>query len=189
MSAADQPELDDVLEAFMLDASEEGALARYLCEYPQFAGPLLQLAHESRREVPDEDPALDANGRAAIEAGWARLDAAWPAQTGSLFAGRAPAEYGRVATELRVPRQLISALRDGRVIVETVPGGFLRRLAAALGGTVDELLESIGARPALARSYKAEQRPAAKEAVPFEQAMVEARVPEERRVEILAEVD
>ena len=189
MSASDRPELDDVLEAFMLDASEEGALARYLCEYPQFAGPLLQLAHEVRRDLPDEYPALDAAGRAAIEAGWVRLDAAWPAEARSLFAGRSPAEYGRVATELRVPRQLISALRDGRVILETVPGGFLRRLASALGGTIDELLASIGARPALARSYKAEQRPAPQEPVPFEQAMVEARVPEERRIEILADVD
>lgn len=189
MSAADQPELDDVLEAFMLDASEEGALARYLCEYPQFAGPLLQLAHEVRRDVPDENPALDAAGRAAIEEGWAGLDAAWPAEARSLFAGRSPAEYGRVATELRVPRQLISALRDGRVILDTVPGGFLRRLALALGGTIDELRASIGTRPALARSYKAEQRPAAQEPVPFDQAMVEARVPEERRIEILADVD
>lgn len=189
MSAAVQPELEDVLEAFMLDASEEGALAQYLSDYPQFAGALLRLAHEIRRDPPDEDPPLDAGGRAAIEAGWAEIDAAWPAESRNLFAGRSPTEYGRVAAELRVPRQLISAMRDGRILVETVPRGFLRRLAAALGGTLDDLIASLGARPALARSYKSEERPAAKQPVPFEVGMVEARVPEERRSEILADVD
>lgn len=187
MSPAVHPELEDVLEAFALEAAEEGALARYLRDYPQFAGPLVDLAHEAWRVQPDEDQPLDEAGRAAIEAGWSQLEKQWPAEGRNLFAGRAPAEYGRVANDLGIPRQLVSAIRDGKVLLETVPRTFLQRFASALGGTLEDLRGSIGGSPALARSYKSEERPSVQPPVSFEQALIDARVPEERQAQLLAE--
>lgn len=187
MSPGVEPELEDVLEAFMLDAAEEGALVRYLGDYPQYRAQLLDLAHEMARPVPDELPPLDQPCREAVARGWEKLSAGWPAGERNLFAELAPADYGRVARELSVPRQLLAAIREGRVIASTIPRRFMGELARALRGTVDELVSSIGAGPQLARSYKSEQRPAKNEPVSFEQALIEARVPEGERERLLAD--
>lgn len=187
MSPGVQPELEDVLEAFMLDADEQGALARYLSDYPQYRAQLLDLAHQMRSVLPDELPPLGEPCQQAIRRGWEQLSAAWPAAERNLFADLAPADYGRVAKELSVPRQVLSGIRDGRVLTPTIPNGFMRRLAEALRGTVEDLASSIGGTRSLAPSYKSEQRPEARAAVSFEQALIEARVPEAERQRLLAD--
>lgn len=187
MSPGAQPELEDVLEAFMLDAEQEGVLAQYLSDYPQYSAQLLDLAHQMRSVPPDELPPLGQPCQDAIRKGFEQLSAAWPAQERNLFAGLAPTDYGRVAKDLSVPRQVLSGIRDGRVLVPTIPTRFMRRLAEALRGTVDELTASIGGVPATARSYKSKERPETRDAVSFEQALVDARVPAEEREHLLAD--
>ena len=187
MSPGVMPELEDVLETFMLDADEQGALARYLSDYPQFKAELLDLAHQMARDEPDELPPIGDPCKDAIRRGWEKLSASWPATDRNLFADLSPADYGRVAKELSVPRQILAAIRDGRVLVPTIPAGFMRHLADALRGSVEELASSIGGRTASVRSYKSEQRPESAAAVSFEQALMDARVPEDERKRLLAD--
>jgi hypothetical protein len=187
MSPVDQPELENVLEAFMLDADSEAALARYLSDYPQYRAELLDLAHQMRSVIPDELPPLDQPCRDAIAKGWEKLSAAWPVSERNLFADLSPADYGRVASELGVPRQVLAGIRDGRVLAETIPGRVMRQLAESLCGTLEELAGSIGAAPVPARSYKSEERPERSSAISFEQALIDARVPEEQRERLLAD--
>jgi hypothetical protein len=187
MSPVIQPALEDVLEAFMLDADDEGVLARYLSDYPQYRAELLDLAHQMEAVVPDELPPLDQPCRDAIARGWERLRAAWPAGERNLFADLSPTDYGRVASELSVPRQVLAAIRDGRILAETIPGRFMQQLAQSLRGTLGELGASIGAGAALSPSYKSDERPQRSAPISFEQALIEARVPEEERQRLLAD--
>ena len=187
MSPGVQPELEDVLEAFILDAEEQGALAQYLSDYPQFGAELLDLAHQMARVEPDELPPLGQPCQEAVRKGWETLSATWPAAERNLFADLVPADYGRVASELKVPRQVLAGIRDGRVLLPTIPAGFMRRLAQLLRGSVEDLALSIRGTPALARSYKSEQRPEAGAAISFEQALIEARVSEDERKRLLAD--
>lgn len=190
MSAA-TPSRDDVLESFLIDSHEAGALLRYLRAYPAFAVELIDLVHEMRRDIPDAAEAFTQEERAAIDAAVRVAGSAWPAApAGSqdLFAVLGPADYGRLSATLDVPRQVVAAIRNRRAIPETIPRGFLRRMADALNGSVDDLLFSMGAR-SLAASFKAVERPASVAPVSFEQILIEARVPEERRRAIMAERD
>lgn len=187
MSSGLQPVLEDVLEAFMLDAEDEGALARYLDDYPQYRAELLDLAHQMDSVVPNELPPLDQPCRDAIARGWDRLRTAWPADERNLFADLSPADYARVAGELSIPRQVLAGIRDGRILAETIPGRFMRQLAQSLRGTLGELGASIGVGPALAQSYKSEERPERSAAISFEQALIDARVPEDQRQRLLAD--
>lgn len=187
MSAPDVT-LDAVLESYMLEADNEGTLATYLTRYPQFAIQLLDLAHQSQRVLSDEIPELDAAGSRAVDAALAAAIQGWPSTIGSrdLFADLKPADYGRLSGALGVPRQVLGAVRDGLAIVETIPHGWLRRFAEALNGSTDDLLASIGGRRPAA-SYKSEERPAEPRPVPFSQILVEAKVSEERRAEIMSD--
>jgi hypothetical protein len=186
MSPAVQPALEDVLEAFMLDCGREGALADYLRDYPQFAAELVDLAHEMSATIPDEPPTLDEPCRLAIRKGWEQLRAAWPQTNRNLFAGLSPADYGRVASEVDVPRQILAAIRDGGIIMASIPASFMRRLGTALSGTAEELGASVG-RGRLQAQYKSEERPEAKPPVTFEQALIDARVSDEQRARLLAD--
>lgn len=181
------PTLDAVLESYMLDADVEGALTSYLRRYPQFALELVDLAHQSRRAPSDGQAELDAQALASIEAVTTRALAAWPQAEGrrNLFADLRPADYGRLSNALGVPRQVIGAVKDGLAIGTSIPTGWLQRLAEELGGTASQLLASIGVGPRAA-SYKSEERPEAKEAVAFEQILIEAKVDEKRRAEIMS---
>lgn len=184
------PLLDDVLESFMLDCSEPNALKRYVALYPDYALALVDLAHNIAGPTSDEPMPLDAAERSILDDAVASAASSWPAEaagTRDLFVMLGPADYGRVSAELGVPRQVVAAVRNRRAIPDTIPRGFLRRMATALGGTIDDLLASIGAAPVAAASYKAVEQPAAAAAVTFEQILIDARVSPERRAEIMAD--
>lgn len=188
--SAEEPTLDAVLEAFMMDAHQDGALATYLQRHPQFSLELIDLSHEMHRAPADEPPPLDHAARTSMDAVVARVLEAWPVREGArnLFAELRPADYGRVSKTMGVPRGVIGAVKDGLAIWSTIPRKWLARLAAALGGTVDELRASIGGASPQA-SYKSETRPERKDPVPFEQLLIEARVDDARRAEIMEDGD
>ncbi|GAA4025177.1 hypothetical protein GCM10022280_27560 [Sphingomonas swuensis] len=187
MSPGVRPELEDVLEAFMLDADETGALARYLGDYPQYKAELIDLAHQMGSTEPDELPPMGDPCQAVIRKGWETLSAAWPGIERNLFVSLSPADYGRVAKELSIPLQVLAAIRDGRVLLESIPAAFMRRLAASLNGSLEQLRASFGGELAAARSYKSEQRPETSAPVSFEQLLIAARVPEVERERLLAD--
>ena len=190
--SAEMPMLDDVLESFLLESTEPNALQRYLEAYPDYARDLVDLAHAIALEPVDETLVLGPNERLSIERAVEKASAAWPAEAvgqHDLFAALGPSAYGKLARELAVPLQVVAAVRNRRAIPDTIPRGFLRRMASALSGTIDDLLFSIEVPRAVASNYKATERPVAQAPVPFEQILIEARVPEERRLEILADHD
>lgn len=188
-----QIEREDVLDAFAVE-SDTGpeTLARYLREYPQFARELIDLGRELGRDICEDEAPLAERERAMIDEAWRRHAAAAPrAVAADPFAAVSAADMREAARQLDVPRQVVTAFRERRVLVATVPGRFLRGLADALHSTVDHLVASLSAptSPALARSYKADEKPTAPAAVSFEQILIEAGVSPDQRATLLVDAD
>jgi len=81
-------------------------------------------------------------------------------------------------------------LREQRVLLVSIPKRFLQTFADAAGSTIALIEASWGPPEAsLARSYKADGKPAIGEQVTLEQVLIEAGVPAEKRARLLAEAD
>jgi hypothetical protein len=187
------PALEEVLDAFAVESSPgRETLDRYLRRYPQFAPALIDLSRELHREVPPETGAESTEDQARIEAAWRQhRDAGAPQASEDAFAGLSIDQLRALARALDVPRQVITAFRDRKVILESVPRQFLERIAAGLNRSLDSLLPVLSptAAPVLARSYKSDVKPMDSDVVTFERVLIDAGVPEDKRARLLAEVD
>lgn len=192
MSPADErPSRESVLDAFAVE-SEPGrsTLERYLRLYPEYAGELIDLSRELGREAYENTAPLSAADQALIDAAWTRHATAMPTAAADPFAALTVDDWRVVARRLDVPRQVVTALRERRVTLVSIPRRFLQRLAEAVGSTVTQLESSWGsAQLAGARSYKADSKPVVGEQVTFEQVLIDAGVPAERRARLLGEAD
>lgn len=151
---------EEVMYQFAVEADHDReTLMRYLRAHPGYAGELLDLHRdltlEAVEDAPADDPLVDLS----------------------------TAEQRLVARAMGLPRQVLSALRERRVVLQSIPPGFLERLAEALGATVDALTVALAAPMASSttRSYRADEAPAAPTRVTFEQLLIDARVPDAER--------
>lgn len=80
------------------------------------------------------------------------------------------------------------AFRDRKVIFESVPEPFLTQLASAVNTPVDALAKFLKLPPVQQPtfSYKADEKPLETEPVSFEQLLIQAGVPEEKRAQLLS---
>lgn len=191
MSPADsRPSRESVLDAFAVE-SEPGrsTLERYLDLYPEYSEELIDLARELRREACDDTAPLSAADQALIDAAWSRHAAAIPAGADP-FAALTVDDWRAVAQGLDVPRQVVTALRERRISLLSIPRRFLQRFAEATRSSVAQLEASWGSGQLTGvRSYKADGKPTAGEQVTFEQVLIDAGVPAEKRVQLLVEAD
>ena len=183
---------DDVLDAFAMEEEHgKATLERYLHSYPQFAGELIDLSRSLIEAVEiDESPRTN-DDEVALERAWALHAAVHTGQIADPFASMSPARSRELATALEVPRQVITAFRERVVIPDSVPRGFLRRVAAELQQSFDQFVMGLALPSAnkLARSYKADHKPVATAQVSFERILIDADVPEDVRARLLADVD
>lgn len=191
MSAAERPSRESVLDAFAVE-SEPGRLTleSYLRLYPEYAGELIDLSRELSREACEDATPLSAADQALIDAAWLQHAKAIPAAATDPFAALTVNDWRAVAQVLDVPRQVVTALRERRVSLVSIPRRFLAMLAEAMRSSVTQLESSWEPAPlASARSYKADSKPAVGEQVAFEQVLIDASVPAEKRARLLAEAD
>lgn len=192
-SPTQNPSLEDVLGAFSveLDPGRE-TLTLYLRRYPQFAEPLIDLSRELNRVLPGGAAPHTTEDKARIEAAWRRhVKALRPQAQPDLFAALSTQELRDLSKALDVPRQVLTAFRDRRVILDSVPRHFFSRLAAAIHQPLDQLAASLApiAQPTPARSYKSDVKPTAGEPVTFERILIDAGVPADRRAQLLSGSD
>lgn len=188
--AADHPSKHDVLDAFAVEPDPgRETLERYLRTYPQYASELVELSRELTRRYPPDETPLSAEDQAKIDAAWLRHAAAAPAAIADPFAALSVQELRGVAKRLDVPRQVLTAFRNRRVQLSTVPRRFLARLAEATNSSLDQLVDALSSPRSseFARSYKSDQKPTASDAVNFEQVLIDAGVPEEKRAQLMSE--
>lgn len=187
------PSLEDVLGAFSVEANpDRGTLELYIQRYPQFAEALIDLSLELHRTLPSAAAPLALEDEARIDAAWRRhLEALSPQAQADLFAALSTQELRDLSKALDVPRQVITAFRDRRVILDSVPRRFLGRLATLVHQPLERLAASItpAAQPALTRSYKSDAKPIAGEPVTFERVLIDAGVPDDKRAQLLADAD
>lgn len=187
--AGGRPSRESVLDAFAVESGPgRSTLERYLRLYPEYAGELIDLSRELSREACDDAAPLSGADQAMIDAAWSQHAAAYPAA--DPFAALTVDDWRAVARSLDVPRQVVTALRERRVSLSSIPRRFLQRFAEAARSTVAQLEASWGpGQPAAARSYKADAKPIPGEQVTFEQVLIDAGVPADKRVRLLAEAD
>jgi hypothetical protein len=188
--AGARPSRESVLDAFAIE-SEPGrsTLERYLRLYPEYARELIDLSRELSREACDDAAPLSGADQALIDTAWSQHAAASPA-VADPFAALTVDDWRAVARGLDVPRQVVTALRERRVSLVSIPRRFLQRFAEAARSSVAQLEASWGpGQLAGARSYKADSKPTAGEQVSFEQVLIDAGVPAEKRAQLLAETD
>jgi hypothetical protein len=189
--AGERPSRESVLDAFAVEgAPDRSTLERYLRLYPEYAAELVDLSRELSRECHDEMEPLTADDLKLLDAAWARHAAALPTAATEPFAALTADDWRAVARRLDVPRQVVTALRERRVLLISIPKRFLQTFADAAGSTI-ALLEASWGSPesSLARSYKADNKPAVGEQVTLEQVLIEAGVPPAKRARLLAEGD
>lgn len=184
------PSLDEVLDAFSVEpAPDREVLERYLRKYPEYAEQLIDLSRELHRELPSAVDSATADD-ARIQTAWQRHAAAAPASV-DVFSSLSPDQLRELAKSFDLPRQVFTAFRDKRIISSSVPRPFMRRMAAALSRSLEQVVEGLAppTEMSLARSYKAETKPFAGQPVTFEQVLIDAGVSEEKRSKLLAEAD
>jgi hypothetical protein len=165
-------------------------LERYLRLYPEYAAELVDLSRELSRETYEEVAPLSTPDQALIDAAWAQHAKASPAMTVDPFVALTVDDWRTVAQVLDVPRQVVTALRERRIPLASIPRRFLANLAEAMRSSVSQLEASWKpTQLAPARSYKADSKPVPGEQVTFEQVLIDAGVPAEKRARLLTEAD
>jgi len=189
--AGERPSRESVLDAFAVESDpSRSTLERYLGLYPEYAGELIDLSRELSREVCGDTAPLSDADQALIEAAWLQHAKAVPGATADPFAALTVDDWRTVAQRLDVPRQVVTALRERRISLVSIPRRVLVMLAEAMRSSVAQLESSWGsAQLAGARSYKADDKPTAGEQVTFEQVLIDAGVPADKRARLLAEAD
>jgi len=185
-----KPSREEVLDAFAVEPIRgRTTLERYLRDFPQYAAELVELSREVSRVVEEDESPLTAHEKALIETAWQNHSSLETKSAKDPLADLSVPQLREVAHALDVPRQVITAFRERRVKLESVPKPFISALARVLGCPADLLLSVLVAPsgPALARSYKADVKPSAGAAISFEQLLIDAGVPEAKRAELLVE--
>ncbi len=185
-----KPSREEVLDAFAVEpVHDRTTLERYLRDYSQYAAELVELSREVSRVVDEDGSPLIAHEEALIETAWQNHASFETQSAKDPLAGLSVSQLREVARVLEVPRQVLTAFRERRVKLESVPKPFISALACVLSCPADLLLSVLVAPsgPALARSYKADVKPSAGAAISFEQLLIDAGVPEAKRAELLVE--
>ena len=189
---SDEPSRQEVLDAFAVE-SEAGreTLERYLRTYPQFATEILDLSRMLALRVWDEETPLSHEDEAKIDAAWLSHAAAGPAAVTDPLLSLSVPELREISIRLGVPRQVLAAFRNRRVIMSTVPPRFLERLAELVNTSMEQFVRtlSLPISQELTQSYKSERKPVPSDPVSFEQVLIDAGVPEDERAQLLSETD
>ena len=187
-----QPSREDVLDAFAVEQHVgREVLERYLRDYPQYAAEIVDLSRELWRVVVEDDEPLSTEDQALINTAWRRHLEAAPMAVIDPLAALSVGELRDIAKHLNVPRQVITAFREHRVVVASVPRRFLARFAAAVNSTVELFNSTLASPPGpnLARSYKADNKPGNDAPVTFERLLIDAGIPEAMRALLMADDD
>lgn len=179
---------EDVLYAFAAEPQHDrSTLERYLRKYPQYALELAQLSHEFSREM-EERRALTKEDASAIDEAWRQYSSSTAGSVAKIFENLSVPQLRDLSKYLDVPRQILTAFRERKVIVSSIPQGFLGRLAERLNASVEEIKLALIATSDISyvRSHKADEKPVAVGPTTFEQLLIDAQVPPEKREKLMS---
>lgn len=191
-ASSDRPTREDVLDALAVEPRHDRVtIDRYLQDYPEYAAELIDQVRELSRSVESGADPLTASESQFIDDAWRRFA---PLETKSAtdpLAALSVDQSRYLAKTLDVPRQVVTAFKERRVDVETIPRPFLAKFADAVRLSVAALTQSLSLPPnsGLARSYKADAKPQTTDRASFEQLLIDAGVSDARRKELMDQGD
>jgi hypothetical protein len=184
--------LEQVLDHLTAEFNwERPTLDRYLKDHPEYASDLQDLWTELTQPSPSKKTTLTSRQKELIEAACKKHPRFASAVATDPFAVLTTQRLRDLASSLEVPRQVLTAFRERKVLVESVPRRFLASLASELSIQINEFVVFLKGVPSTipARSYKAEGKPSIEQKVTFERILTDAQVPAEKRAKLLSEND
>jgi len=184
------PSCEDVLDAFAAEPDHgQSTLDHYLRNYPQYATELVELSQELAQPLAVNTAPLSEEDYQRIELAWLRHLDGFSNSVLDPFASLTVANLRAIAKQLNVPRQILAAFRERKVIASSIPKPFLGNLAAAMNTQIETVLKALSLPPTseLARSYKADTKPETDLQVTFEQLLKDASVAEDQRARLMAD--
>ena len=180
--------LDDVLDSFAVEADHgRKTLEIYLRDHPEYAQEILDLSSTLSEPISEAVNPLPAEDLALIEATLAKHFNCRATATLDPFAALTVENLRRIARDLGVPRQIVSAFRERKVMAVSIPRPFLGRFAEMLGITVERFAAFLDTRSLQTplHSHKADTKPTDREPVAFEQLLIDAAVSTDDRAKLM----
>lgn len=193
----DPRDTESILYAFAIEPTHDRAtLERYLALYPELAAELVDLSAEIRQSEalgPEETAAVaDPGAAAALAEFLACKPQPAPAASGANPVARYKgAAFVTLAESVKVPRSILTSLRDGLVVPSSIPSAVLRRLGEATGESIERLRSSLAeVRQAPAGlAFKSDVKPSHQGQKTFRSLVESTAMADEMRLLLLRECD
>ncbi len=177
-------------------AHDRDTLERYLTRYPELTEDLIDLSAELRLNETLELKPAEALPDPGLQAAWKQFLGSRPAkppdvQVVDLFAPYKGPAFVALAQALKVPRSILTAIRDGLVTPASVPAGFLRRFAQATAVPVESVRASLlgESRVHAALAFKSDTKPTQQTPITFRAFVLKTPMPDDQRALLLSECD
>ena len=209
-----QSNLQDVLYEFSLAKSVPDAqlLDEFVRRFPKYADSLTEFAIELAMDVLKPGPGTDAKVvidpnhvspavSRAMSRFQNRLDSVRKETTQvnsqrlsqdveivfNPFAELSREKFRTLATQINANSVFIAKLRDRQIKLDTIPGGFLQRLAEALDITLDLLVAHLAAptKNLAKQFYKADHQPSSNQQQSFIEAVKNSGLNEDQQCQLL----
>ena len=183
--------LDAVLDLFQSEGVHDGdVLRQYVEDYPQYAIQLIDFSQLLAAPEHEDESPLSATDESRIDAAWIMHKAATPSEPADEDPlARLTGDIGKeLARKLGVPRQVITCLREHRVLASSLPDTILGNLSDALDLPPAHVIAAMRQPPipmTTGRSYKSHRPPGSAEQMTFEQILIDAGVSEADRSKLL----
>ena len=194
MSDLNHLEDEDVLLAFAVEPEHDrSTLVRYLQSHPHLADDLIELSLDIRLRRAGEGASSPVD-ETWVEESWSAFQASMPvtAALADPFATASTEELFALRRKLGVPSGVIQGFSTRLVDVATVPRWILDTVARGVSTGVGDLRAFLAGQSRLTTglSYKADEAPAAATVkITFEELLVQCRVPDDKRRELLEDRD
>lgn len=196
MSERNHLDDEDVLLAFAVEPEHDRAtLERYLKSHPHLADDLIDLSLDMRLRRAGEGASTPVD-EVWVEESWAAFQETMPTNAGAAvvdpFETASSGDLVALRRTLGVPSGVIQGFSTRLVDIATVPAWIVDAVARGVRTSVGDLRAFMAAEPRLATglSYKSDEAPAAAAAkITFEALLVQCRVKDDKRRELLEDRD
>lgn len=191
MNTNDRPTLEEVLGAFSMEAHIcRATLEQYLNKYPEYAESLVDLSLELHRVVRQDEAPLSERDAALIDAAWISYCGNKSEIQSDPFTAMTVDVQRIVANQLDIPRQVMLAFREHKVLISSVPRSILDYIAQAMDISIDVIVGNCSGllqKSDCTRAYKSDAKPDTTAQISFEQLLIEAGVPKEKRDKLFSD--
>ena len=114
-----------------------------------------------------------------------------PVKSGNPFAQYKGGAFASLADSLKMPRSILTALRDRLVEPSSIPQRFVRRFAESTNSSIEAVLGYLSQPPAIISTaqFKADKKPSPPRRVRFEKLIEDSEMTDEQRKILLQDWD